>query len=130
MKKKKTLQKTRSEKFHILQETELSYILRVIKTSFLIFLVLKDKNSRLFPQENPAGLHFSGVSFFTFRVFPFFTFLEYFHFSPFSGLPFFTFFRCFCVDTDLRELFLLSGVFYLTLLSLPYTSLPYTLYSF
>ena len=80
-------------------------------------------------------------------MFSFFTFLRCFHFSsfsvfyfsPFSGVfifhlsqvfPFFTFLRCFIFHlfwvflccctanaTDLRELFLFSGVFYLTLLS-------------
>ena len=40
---------------------ELSFISRVIKTDFLIFLALKDKSSCFFSQDNPAGF-----SFFTF----------------------------------------------------------------
>ena len=84
--------------FFVFQERELSYISRVVKTNFLIFLVLKDKNSCFFPGE-PCRV---------FQVFPFFTFLmcfyvspfsdvfifhlsQVFHFSPFSGVSFFTF---------------------------------------
>ena len=116
MKKKKIL-----KKFLIFQETELSYISRVIKTNFLIFLVLKDKNTCFFPPGEPHKVS---------------------DFSPFSSVSFFTIFCSFCVAvlrvlqicyvfyftllphishstagaTDLRELFLLSSVFYLTYL--------------
>ena len=112
--------------FFVFQETELSYISRVVKTNFLIFLVLKDKNSCFFPGE-PCRV---------FQVFPFFTFLmcfyvspfsdvfifhlsQVFHFSPFSGVSFFTFFwvflyYCTVSATDLRELFLFSDILYLT----------------
>ena len=63
------------------------------------------------------------------RVFSFSIFLVYFHYSTFSGVFFFDLSRCFIFHrfrvflccctasaTDLRKLFLLSSVFYLTLL--------------
>ena len=126
---------------------KIPYISRAIKTNFLIFLVLKDKNSCFFPRSTPHG-----VSFFTFFS-VLFTFLGCFHFSPFSEFhywpfsgdfifqlfqffceccgfekPFFTLSRflpytpshiCHSVAsaTNLRELFLLSCVFYFTLLT-------------
>ena len=85
-----------------IQEKKLSYISRVIKTNFLIFLVLKDKrNSCFFPRRTSQGFWFFYLSqvfsFFTFQVFPFSTFPKYFQFSPFSVVSFFTFFWCFCV---------------------------------
>ena len=97
------------KKFLIFQETELSHI-------------------------SPFGrFHFSPFSgvfiFHLSQVFSFFTFLRCFNFSHFSGVFIFTFLRCFifhlfwvflccCIasGTDLRELFLLTSVFYLTLL--------------
>ena len=60
---------------------ELSFISRVIKTNFLNFLVLKDKNPWVFFQENPAG-------FFIFHLF------QVFHFSPFSGV------LCCCTESS------------------------------
>ena len=111
MKKKNTL-----KFFFLFQETELSFISRVIKTDFLIFLVLKNKNSCFFPRWSPQQF-----SFFAFFSVSLFTFLGYFHYSPFSGVFIFHLsqvFLCCCTAsaTDLGELFLLSGVFYLTLL--------------
>ena len=69
---------------------ELSYISRVITTGFLIFLVLKDKNSSfLFPGE-------------PYRVFDFF---------PFPGISFFTFSGWFFVAV-LRLLLIWDNFFY------------------
>ena len=131
MKKKTFLEKPAyifsKKAFLIFQEAELSYISRVVKTKFLILLVLRDNNSCFLSQESPAGFFifhlfevfrfslsrlfpcftflgyfqvspFSGVFIFHLsRVFWFFTFLGCFHFSSFSGISFFNFLRCFCV---------------------------------
>ena len=124
------------KKFLIFQKMEFSYIFRVIKVHFLISLVLKDKNSYFFPRKTLQGFSFSAFfsgSSFTFFSLSLFTFIECFHFSSFSGVSIFhlsrvfsflTFLRCFillffgvffcCCNAsvaDLRELFLISGVF-------------------
>ena len=113
--------------FFVFQETELSYISRVVKTNFLIFLVLKIKTP-VFSQENPAGFfrcfHFSPflcVSMFHLsRMFSFFAFLrcfifhlfQVFHFSPFLGVSYFIFLECFHVLPFLDVfIFHLSWVF-------------------
>ena len=93
----------------------LSYISIVIKTNFLIFLVLKDKNSSFFPRRTPQGfLLFTFFRCFIFhlsQVFSVFTFLGCFHFSPFSGVSFFTFFGSFCVAVP-RLLRIWESLFY------------------
>ena len=91
-------------KILIFQETELSYISRVIKTNFLIFLVLKDKNSCFFPRRTSQGF-----SFFTFFSVSLLTFLGCFDFSPFWM------YLCCCTAsaTDLRELFYSQAFFIL-----------------
>ena len=58
---------------------KIPYISRSIKTNFLIFLVLKDKNSCFFPRSTPHG-----VSFFTFFSVSLLAFLGWFHLSTFS----------------------------------------------
>ena len=87
-----------------------SYISRVVKTNFLILLVLKDKNSCFLPRRTPQGFSFFNFFrcfiFHLSRVFSVFTFLGCFHFPPFSGfhfspvsgVSFFTFFGSFCVS--------------------------------
>ena len=108
------------------------YFSRVIKTNFLIFLVLTDKNSCFFTRRTPQGFWF-----FTFFRVSLFTFLGCFHYLPFSSvfifhlsrpLSFLTFlgrfifhlfrvffFCCTASATNLRKFFfLLSGVFYFT----------------
>ena len=93
----------------------LSYISIVIKTNFLIFLVLKDKNSSFFPRRTPQG--FSLFTFFRCfifhlsQVFSVFTFLGCFHFSLFSGVSFFTFFGSFSVAVP-RLLRIWESLFY------------------
>ena len=52
------MKKNTLKKFLNFQEMELSFISRVIKTDFLIFLALKDKSSCFFSQDNPAGFSF------------------------------------------------------------------------
>ena len=116
---------------------------RVVKTNFLILLVLRDNNSCFLSQESPAGFFifhlFEVFRFSLSRLFPCFTFLGYFQVSPFSGVlifhlsrmfSLFIFLRyfifhlsqvllCCCTasPTDLREHLLLPGVF--TLHSFP-----------
>ena len=129
MKKKTTL-----KKFLIFHNTELPYVSRVIKTNFLMFLVIKDKNSCFLFLDEPRRVFlcftFFSVTLFLFmdvfilhlsRLFSLINFLGCFLFSPFSCFIFHRFrvFLC-CYTTsatDLRKLFLLSGIFYLTFLS-------------
>ena len=67
-----------------------SYISRVVKTNFLILLVLKDKNSCFLPRRTPQGFSFFNFFrcfiFHLSRVFSVFIFLGCFHFPPFSGV--------------------------------------------
>ena len=107
-----------------------------------MFLIIKHKNSCFFFLDEPtrAFLFFTFFSVILFffmdvfilhlsRVFSFSIFLVCFHYSTFSGAFFFDLSRyfifhrfrvllccCTAIATDLRKLFLLSGVFYLTLL--------------
>ena len=130
------------KKFLIFHKTKLSYISRVIKTNFLMFLIIKHKNSWFFFLDEPTRVFlfftfFSVILFFFMdvfilhlsRVFSFSIFLVCFHYSTFPGVFFFDLSRyfifhrfrvllccCTAIATDLRKLFLLSGVFYLTLL--------------
>ena len=112
-----------------MKKTLYSYISRVIKTNFLIFLVSKDKNSCFFTRRTPQGF-----SFFTFFRVSLFTFLGCFHYSPFSSvfifhlsrpLSFLTFlarfifhlfrvffFCCTASATDLRKFFFYSQAFF------------------
>ena len=92
--------------FFVFQETELSFISSVIKTDFLIFLVLKNKNSCFFPRRTP-------------QQFSFFAFFSV-HYLPFSGISiihlsrvfsFFTFLRYFCVAVP-RVLRIWESFFY------------------
>ena len=110
-----------------IQEKKLSYISRVIKTNFLIFLVLKDKrNSCFFPRRTPQGFwfftfrrcfHFSPFRFFHFSPFPSifnFRLSQVFHFSPFSGA-----FVLYCECYGFERVFLTIRRF------LPYTQSPH-----
>ena len=117
-----------------------NFVFLEIELCTLIFLLYfpsskNEKNPLLksflyFRKRNFLIFHLSGVSIFHLsQVFSFFTFLRCFNFSHFSGVFIFTFLKCFifhlfwvflccCIasGTDLRELSLLTSVFYLTLL--------------
>ena len=83
------------QKFLICQEMELSHISSVIKSDFLIFLVLKDKKSCCFSRRTPQVFSFFtsfSVSLFTilgcfyYSLFSSIFIIQCFHFSPFSGV--------------------------------------------
>ena len=109
----KNIKRPTLKKLFVFQKTELSYISRVIQTNFLIFLVLKDKNSCFFPLENH-------VRFFIFHFFECFII----HLS--RVFSFSSFVRCFCIVLPRvlqiwESLFLLSGVSYLLPVCLNHT---------
>ena len=78
--------------------SELSYIFRVIKTNSLVLLVLKDKNSCLFSQGNPAV-------FFIFHVF------QVFHFLPFSGAFLLLYRKCYNFQIKNKDIFPLKNIY-------------------
>ena len=78
--------------------SELSYIFRVIKTNSLVLLVLKDKNSCLFSQGNPAV-------FFIFHVF------QVFHFLPFSGAFLLLYRKCYNFQIKNKNIFPLKKIY-------------------